>query len=304
MIRSTQSEKMTWIDIQDPTEKDIEFLQKNFDFHPLVLGELIPPGSRPKVEHHDDYLFFVLYHPIFDKKKGEVERRELDIIVTRSHIVTSHYETILPLRALFDQVNLYEKTRTEYMEETTGHLLYYIIAGILQSALQKTEELEKKIDVIEKDIFRGNEKRMVFAISELSREVIDMRRIFAPHRSTFESLVREGEKFWGEALLPYLEDLRGTFANIWNEVEEHRETLTLVAETNESLLRTKSNEIMQVLTIFSVVFLPLTLIASIWGMNTRYLPFHDLSYDFWLIMGIIIVSFGLMMWYFRTRKWL
>ena len=304
MIRSIQSEKITWIDIQDPAEKDIQFLEQNFDFHPMVLGELIPPGSRPKVEHHDDYLFFILYYPVFDKIKKETGRRELDIIVTKTHIVTSHYETILPLRALFDQANLYEQGKKEYMSETTGHLLYYIIAGILQGTFQKTEELEKEIDKLEKEIFRNREKEMVFALSELARDAIDVRRILAPHRSTFESLIKEGSSFWGEELLPYFEDLRGTFANIWNEIEEHRETLQSLANTNESLLRAKSNEIMQVLTIFSVVFLPLTLIASIWGMNTAYLPFTDLSYDFWIITGIIASAFAGMMWYFRTRKWL
>lgn len=306
MRQSISFQGLTWIDIQNPQEEDVEFLEKNFDFHPMVLGELIPPGHRPKVEHHDDYLFLVLYYPIFDRVENDIDRRELDLIVTKNHLITSHYEIIVPLKTLFDQVSMYETAQKEYLSQTTGHLLYYIISGILQGSSRKTEDLEDDITHIERQIFKGREREMVFDISVAKRDLIDVRRILAPQSAIFDSLLREGEKFWGEELVAYFEDIRGLYGNTWNTIEEQRETLQALSQTNESLLSAKTNEVIKVLTIFSAIFLPLTLIASIWGMNTNYLPFSSEKFgaDFWVVIGILLFAFGGMYAYFKRKGWL
>ena len=125
------SKKITWIDIENSSQGDIAYLKKNFNFHPLVLSELTPPSHRPRVEDYDEYLFLIFHVPFLDKTKREVHSRELDIIVTKNHLITSRYQNILPLKALFDQCNLYDKARENYMNETTGHLLYYILHSIM-----------------------------------------------------------------------------------------------------------------------------------------------------------------------------
>lgn len=304
MLHSIQNNGITWIDIQDPKEKDIKYLRKNFRFHELVLEELIPPGHRPKVEHHDDYLFMSLYYPVLNKKKHETFSRELDIIVTKSHIITSHYETIIPLKALFDQINLYKKSKSEYMSETTGHLLFYIIRSIFESALTKLEYIREEVDYIENEIFEGKEREMVLEISKTKRDIIDFRRIFAPQSSVIDSLVVEGTEFFGKELRPYFQDLRGTFGIIWNEIHDHRETIQALAETNESLLSTKINEIIKVLTVFSAIFLPLTLIASIWGMNIRGIPASNSTSELWIVSVAMLVMAVGMLAYFKKRGWL
>ena len=304
MLRSVQYNDITWIDIQDPKPKDLKYLRENFHFHELVLGELIPPGHRPKVEQHDDYLFMILYYPLLDKKKHETYSRELDILVTKSHIITSHYETIVPLKGLFDQINTYKKAKEEYMSESTGHLLFYIIRSVLESALTKLEHIKTEVDNIEDEIFSGREREMVFEISKAKRDVIDFRRIFAPQKSVIESLASEGTNFFDKELQPHFEDLQGTFGIIWNEIHDHMETINALAETNESLLSAKINEIIRVLTIFSAIFLPLTLIASIWGMNTEGLPFAEVKGSFWMVSALMFVSFSVMVVYFKKKRWL
>ena len=303
MLKSVKSKTITWIDIQNPTEKDIDYLNKNFAFHPLVLSELIPPGHRPNVEYHGEYIFMVLYYPALNKKNGLMERRELDIIVSKDYLITNHYKPIISLKALFDQVNLYKEAKKEYIQNSTGHLLHAILSGVLTTTLNQTEQLEESINHIEEEIFKGRERQMVSEISITKRTLIDVRRVLAPQGEIFSSLQTAGRDLWGKEVMPYLDDLRGVHNNIWNVVEEQRETLQSLAETNESLLSTKTNETMKLLTVIATITFPLTLLASIWGMNTP-LPFADHPQGFFIVMGLMgitTVVFGLLI-FLRMRR--
>lgn len=304
MLKSIQHKDITWIDIQAPTKEDIRYLEENFQFHELVLEELIPPGHRPKVEHGDGYLFLILYYPTWNKEQKSIFPRELDILVTKNHIITSHYHTISPVAALFSQINLDEEMRKELMSRTTGHILFTIIQKVLQNALRKLEHIEKKVGGIEKQIFQGHEERMVFEISMAQRAIIDFRRILVPETSIIESLVLEGPNFFGKELEPHFADLRGTFGLVWNELENYRETVQALTRTNESLLTTKTNTTIKVLTAFSVIFLPVSIIVNVWGMNFSDLPLSAQRYGFWIVMGFSIFVAVVMIGYFRKRKWL
>lgn len=295
--------KVTWVDIQDPTSEDIRYLKERFKFHPLVLGELIPPGHRPKVEHHADYLFMILYYPIYSKEKRETRPRELDIIITKDTIITSHYRSVLPLKALFDNCNLYKESRRTYMSEGSGQLLFYILSGFWKTCLTKLVQLDKRIDEIEKDIFKGKEKEMVTEISFVKTDIINFWRIIEPQQEILQSLVNEGTAFFGQALSPHFFDILGTYGRALNSIKSSKETILALEDTNQSLLSTRTNEIIRILTVFSVIVLPLTLIASIWGMNV-FVPFAEASVGFWFIMGIMFFTTIFMFIYFRKKGWL
>lgn len=294
---------MTWVDIQDPTKEDIQYLRKNFEFHPLVLGELIPPGHRPKVEHHDDYLFMSLYYPFYSKEKKETQSRELDIIVTKRAVITSHYKTIIPLKALFDSCNLYQEAKRSYMSKGPGHLLFYILIGFWKTCLTKLIQIDKRMDEIEKEMFRGKEKEMVQEISYIKTDVINFWRIIEPQGEILDSLAVEGEAFFGKEMAPYFADILGTYSQSWNSLKTYKETILALEDTNQSLLSTKINEIIRILTVFSVIILPLTLVASLWGMNV-FLPLAESPVGFWIIMGIMLLLTGFMFAYFKKKKWL
>ena len=295
--------KVTWVDIQDPSKEDIQYLKERFKFHPLVLGELIPPGHRPKVEQHKDYLFMILYYPVYNKEKKETKPRELDIIVTRDTIITSHYRSILPLKALFDGCNLYKESRKNYMSEGSGQLLFYILSGFWKTCLSKLIKIDKRINEIEKEIFKGKEKEMVLEISLVKTDVINFWRIIEHQEEILKSLVQEGEIFFGKELSPYFLDVLGTYGRTLNSLKTFKEAILALEDTNQSLLSTKINEVMRILTVFSVIVLPLTLIASIWGMNL-FLPFAESPIGFWLVLGIMVVVTIFMFIYFKKKHWL
>lgn len=303
MQRIIKGPKVKWIDIQEPTRKDISELKKNFKFHPLILGELTSPSHRPKVEKYKNYLFMILYYPVYSKEKRETRPRELDIIVGKNFLITSHLSPIPPLESLLNKHSFFPKLRKKTMSQEAGYLLFLVINSLWKSCLVKLDRINQKIETIEGKIFQGEEKEMVQEISVVKTDIINFWRIVEPQMEILNSLLKEGTGFFGEKLSPYFSDTLGTAGQAWNSLKNFKETILALEDTNQSLLSTKTNEVIRVLTVFSIILLPLTLIASIWGMNVN-LPFNESRLGFWIILLIMLFSMGFLIFYFRKKKWL
>ncbi|MFY9457637.1 MAG: magnesium transporter CorA family protein [Candidatus Spechtbacterales bacterium] len=304
MIKTVQYKDTTWVDIQDPKLADVQYLEKQFGLRGRVLEELIPPAHRAKIEHHEQYLFMILYDPALDKKKKEIFSRELDIIVSKDRLITSHYVPIEPVNALFDEIAASEEKQLECMTKGAGHLLFCIIKAMFDDDLEELNYIERKIDYIEQKMFRGEEKKMVFEISVARRDIIDFRRILAPQATIMDSLKSDGPRILGEELSYHFQYLRDQFEIVEDAIEDHKETIQGLAETNQALLTTKINEIIQILTVLSVIFLPITLTANLWGMNFDFLPLTHSPFGFWVIAGTIAMTLLGLMTYFKKKKWL
>ncbi|MCP6726703.1 MAG: magnesium transporter CorA family protein [Patescibacteria group bacterium] len=296
--------KVTWVDIQNPTQKDVEFLRETYSLHPVILKEIIPPSWRAKVEVFPSYLFLVLHHPVYSKATKKTRPKELDIIVTKDTLITIHYEAILPLKALLDRCNLYAESKKSYMGQTSGHLLYYLLDRFWEDCLIKISRINTKITNIEEQIFEGKESDMVKNISLTRTDILDFSRIITPQEDILQSLNDVGVNFFAEDTKHYFSNIIGKYTKCKNELETQKETVGALEETNNSLLNKKINEIIKVLTIFSVIVFPLTLFAGIFGMNTKYLPFVGQPNDFWIISGIMLIGIVTMILLFKKKRWL
>jgi len=297
-MKKIKTKKLTWIDIKSPSTQDIQYLGDNLDLHPLILDELIPPSQRSKVEQFDSHLYLVLYFPVFHKETRQTKPRELDIIVGKNFIITSHYKTILPLKALFTRCNLYEESRKKYMTRGSGLLLYHIIESLLSACLPKLDHITKNIDQIEDKIFKGHEREMVTEISIAKRDILNMAKAIKPQKSILESLTNIAPKFFSTRYKIYFQDLLGSYEHVRSVLDNQQEMINSLQATNESLLSNKLNEIMQILTIISFIFLPLVVIASIFGMNIKN-PMTFLG-----IIALMCASAGIIFSIFKKRKWL
>ncbi len=175
-----KGKKVTWIDIQKPTQRDINFLVRKFNFHPLILDELLDPSYRASVEHHEDYIFMVLHFPIYSREERRTTSRELNIIAIKDTLITCHRETISPIKILFKNCRSYAETRKMYMSEGAGQLLYYVLSSAWKNCLIKLAKINKKTLEIEKEIFSGKEREMVLEISLVKTDIINFRRIIEP----------------------------------------------------------------------------------------------------------------------------
>jgi len=147
---------------------------------------------------------------------------------------------------------------------------------------------------------------MVPLISSVKRKVIDLRRIVLPQKAVLESLKDEGKRFFGAHFSPFINDILGTYGKAENVLQEYKETIEAMEKTNESLLTTKTNEAIKILTIIATITFPLSLLASLWGMNTTFLPFVGTPFDFWKIIGLLglvtILMITLLFFYFKKKK--
>lgn len=304
MRQEIRAKNLTWIDIKGPEDDDIAYLQQNFKLHPLVLKEIMPPLDYPKIENFGDYLFVVFFHPFYDQRTIRTVPFELDVIVGRDYLITNHYKDIVPLKALFDQCNLYEDVREQYTDEGPMELLYRIINEILQGSFPKLGHIKEKIDEVEEAMYEKDYQETVKNISLIKRDIIGFQRIVEPQGLVLKNLAAEAAKFFGGKALPYFHNLVSVNDRVNNILSAHRKTLKALDSTSQSLLTNRTNDIIRVLTMLSALVLPLTLLAGIFSMNTRNLPITGSRYDFWIVTGIMLAGVLLMLAIFKKKKWI
>ncbi len=304
MRTTLKGPSVTWIDIQDPQKEDVEYLQKEFNFHPLALDQLIPPSWSTKVEVFPNHLLLILFLPSYNKEKRESRARELDIIITKDILVTSHYNSIVPLKEVFHQCNLYKEEQEKWMAQGTGFLLHHALNALWEDCGAKVNKIDQKLTRIEESMFQGKEREMLKEISIMKADIMNFWKIVRPQKGIFTSLRDMSGEFFGPQLVPYFSHMRNHWARVASSLLSHKDTIEALEDTNNALLSHKTNEIMKVLTMFSVALLPLTLIAGIFSMNTKLLPIAGLPNDFWILSGIMVTSILLTIGYFKKKKWL
>jgi len=275
---------LTWIDLENPTKDEVESLQKKYGIEPIVARELSAPTLRPKVElTKNNLIYLILHFPSFLHGHGEEsDDQEVDFIIGKDILITTHYETINPLYkfAKFFETNMaIEKAD---IGNHAGYLFYYIIRELYGHLEEELDSMDTQLDSIEDRIFKGDERQMVIEISKVNRDLLNFKRATRPHHEVLESLEHAGTKVFGTEFVYHLRAISGEYFKIANFLESNRETLAELRDTNDSLLNTKTNEIMKTLTIMAFVTFPLSLFASIFGMNTKYLPVVGLKHDFWI----------------------
>ena len=293
---------LTWIDFKNPSPEDIDYLKEHFDIHPLIIEEFLTPTYQSKAVIYDHCVYLSVHTPLFDVAKRTTYPGELDIILTRDHLITGHRYSIYPLEHLFHQLSQSEGKRRAHLSETPAHLLYRILEDLLNSCFPRLDHISEKLASIEEQVFTDHEKEMVREISIVKRDILNFRRTLKPQRSVLESLTTRENPLITPDLSPYFQDLIGTNIRIWNILENDKETIESLEETNNSLLSNKLNSTMKILTVFSAVLLPMTVYTNLLAM-TAAIPFGDRADAFWLHLGITLIIALVTIVIFRIKKW-
>jgi len=305
MIHTYTHKNLTWIDIENPTKEDIEKIAKIHNIDHLVAKELLVPTLRPKVEPAKNFIYLILHFPVFSGIHGqESDDQEIDFLIWKNVLITTHYERIAPLdefSKLFEMNSILDKS---YIGEHSGFLFFYIVRELYGRLEEELDDITKALNTVEEDVFSGKEQKMVFEISKINRDLLNFKQATRLHKEVLISLEVAGKKMFGEDFAPYLRALLGEYYKIENILESNRDTLLELRATNNSLLNTKTNEVMKVLTIMAFVTFPLMLVSSIFGMNTVVLPLVGLKHDFWIIISIMILATISFFWFFKKKGWL
>jgi len=309
-VEQIDSSGLRWVNIERPGAPERAWLEENFDFHALDLEDVLSRNQRPKIDVYDDYLFIVLHFPIFDPAAGRLGTGELDLFVGPGYVVTIPNQPLQPVEYLFERCRAKEELREQLFSRGSGYLLYRLVDDSFDYCFPMLRKIGNKLDALEDDIFEGRSEEVVRDISNVKQEIINFRKVIRPQRPVLRDLEKVKLRYLATDLdlEIYFDDIVDAHERIWDMLENYKEVVEALEETNESVISHRFNDILRILTVFSIVFLPATLIASIWGMNVGLPGGGDPTQSslnvFWIVIAAMIVMLAGMLAYFRKRGWL
>jgi magnesium transporter len=303
-MKIVKHEDVTWIDLENPTTGDIEYIRENFNVHPLAIEEFTTPTYRARATKYSNCLFLTIHIPLFDTKHRTTYASEVDILLTKTHLITGHNKNIYQLDKFFNDLQEKEGKRRTYMIHSTAHLLYEIFKLLTESCFPRIDHVTKHIDEIEHGIFNGDERKMVREISVVKRDILNFRRTLMPQRSIIESIIAQSNGTVPKDIKIYYHDLIGTNIRIWNDLESAKETITSLEKTNNSLLSEKINQRMRIITVFSVLWIPITIYLSFFSLNVKGMPFSSDPNGIFIHLFIMFTISAITFTIFKLARWI
>jgi len=294
---------VTWINIEGVHQIDLlEQFGAVFGLHPLVLEDIANTGQRPKVEDYGGYLYIVLRMLSLHAARQEVVGEQASLIVGPNFVI-SFQEGIAG--DVFDPIR--ERLRTakgRMRRESADYLVYSLIDAIVDGYFVLLEKLGEQIEVLDERMLANRAGEVARTIHLLKREMIWLRKAVWPLREMINSLQRAETPLIRASTGVYLKDVYDHTIEVIDTVETYRDVLSGMLENHLSLLTTRLNEVMKVLTVISTIFIPLTFITGIYGMNFRFMPELAWRWGYPLVLlgmaGIAVALYA----YFRRKKWL
>ncbi|MFA5933710.1 MAG: CorA family divalent cation transporter [Candidatus Paceibacterota bacterium] len=266
MISKYTYKDLTWIDAGSPKREEIIALIDEYSIPPLVVEEMLKKTLRSKVDVYSNCIYVILHFPTMRQNDGRQDEQEIDFILGKNFLITTHYEMV---DALHDFGKVFETNsmlNNNFIGPHAGFLFYHIIKELYSSLMSQLDGITSDLKAIEMNIFEGKEAQMVKKISYVHRKLLDFKQAVRFHHEVLSSFESAGKKFFGEDFSYYLSAITGEYNKIRNVVDGDKEMLVDLRETNDSLLTAKTNRTIKRLTIFSIIIFILTLAFSIVGI--------------------------------------
>lgn len=298
---------IVWIDLESPSDSEIGGLVRRYGLHPLVGEELKSSSSLAKIDFYEEYILIVLTLPTRqrDGNSYTVVDREIDFVIGKNFMITARNDTIEQLEyfaKIFEANSILDK---DEKIENAANLFYFMMKKIYSGMFEDLENIRDSLTSSETKIFSRDELKMVKNLSNLSRELIDFRQTARIHRDIWDEFLEyDNTNLLGNDFVPYLRDIRDQFNRVHELIGNCRELLIDLRETNDSLLNTKQNQIIKVLTLIAFIFYPLTFIAALFTIPAVRVPFIGSSYG-WIGILVFMIIITTSIWIiFKKKKWL
>lgn len=294
---------LTWVDLESPSREEVRDTMEQFGLDEFVAEDLLLPTAKPRTDFHPSYVYIVMHFPALRHSHKTLEQ-EVDFVIGKNFVVTAHYDTIDPLHKFSKVFEVNAVLDKSAIGDHAGFLFFYLLKNLYKAVDYEIECVRRDLLTIEEHIFQGEEVPMVNAISRSARDLLNLRQTIEPHREVLQTLETEGATFFGDAFKSYLRALSNEYYRVHNHIMRSTEALHELRETNNSLLTTKQNETMRVLTIMALLTFPLALFVAIFDINAVSNPIIGLPNDFWIIVGAVVAMGLSMLTYFRYKKWI
>ena len=294
-IKTLKIHRLKWINISSLSGEDVKYLEKKFRFHPLDLKDCLEGVQQPKMDVYRNYLFMIFHFPVFDSEKQRVSIRSLNVFLGKNFLITITSDSDELLGDLFSKMRKTAKRaiRHDPFKNNAGYLLYKIIDSRYHKSLPVINEMAHYLNEVEEEVYSNRNKEATANLAIIRRNILNLRSILEPQLKMVDKLVNIKNPALSDKLPVYFDDVHDYLANMWSALENYRDTIDSLYNTNESFINQKTNEVIKTLTIISVALLPMTLIASIYGMNVEGLPFAEHPIGLWLVFLLMAgIVFG------------
>jgi magnesium transporter len=295
-------ETITWINVNGLNHvNEIEKLGKDFELHPLILEDIANTKQRPKLEEHEEYIFVVLKMLYFDQEQNL--KFENISFIQGSNYVLSFQEAD---GDVFDSVReRLRNSKGRVRSQSADYLLYVLMDAIVDNYFNLMEVMGEKIEELEENLFEEKSNNdLIQEIHNLKREILRIRRAVYPLREVVNRMDKVETSLVSEKTQLYLRDLYDHVIQVSESIDIQRELIWSLMDMYMTTISNRMNEVMKVLTIMATIFIPLTFIAGVYGMNFENIPELKFQYGYFVLWGVMVVVFLGMLYYFKRREWL
>jgi len=290
-----------WVDMTDLDDTDIDLLSEVFSLHPLTIEDFIMPNSRPKIENFKDYLFLIMFSmESHDKIKGKINTEELDCCLGKNFLVTTHNNSPSVLAMIKDRIN----KQSPIIRNGGDFFLYSLVDSVVDSYFPIINDFDDMVDEMSDELFRDPSNETLKKIYRLKNEIMYLRRTIGPQADVISLVARGDFPLINSANTVYFRNVQDNLVRLNDIVGTSRDVVTGAMEAYVSVVSNRLNEIMKTLTVIATIMMPLTLIASIYGMNFKYMPELSSRHGYPFVIGIMGAVTAVMLIFFRRKKWI
>lgn len=295
-----EADNLVWVDVQDPGEAELSLLLEEFGFHPLALEDVAKGEQRPKVDEYKGYLFIVTYGVLPGPGSRDLRTVEVDFFIGRNYVVTVHRG---PVPALEDAYARWTRGG-EMLREGVGFLVYTLTDALIDSYFPVIDAIEDELDEAELAVLTRASEDALLRLLELKRTLFTLRRVLAPLRESFNTLLRRDQPLFSGATHVYFQDVYDHTLRILDLVEIQREMVTGVLEAQLTVISNRLNRTMRTLTVVTVAVALASSVFGAWGMNFTRMPLAEAPWGFWAVFGGVMLLVATSMVVGRVRGWL
>ena len=296
----------TWIRLVNPTTDQLTEITKTYHVEPEAMRDLTSPSPQQKVETYENSMYVVFHIPAYKHSHSKGHLQEIDFIIGKDYIITVQYDTVDALQRFSKEAELKSLIGKEDVGNITpGVIFVEVLRALYDSVGDEILFIQDRLRNIEDNIFSGRERDMVGELSKVGRDILNLKRTLAPQKALFENLLLIASKAHNKKFANHVRSIfENGYLRIYDQTRHSANLAIELRETNNSLVSTNQNEVMKVLTIMAFITFPLTLVTSVFGMNTIGTPLVGKPYDFWIIVGFMVMATLFMFAYFKFKKWL
>ena len=292
---------VSWLNIDGSHQIEIlEELGSKLEIHPLILEDIHNTSQRPKLEDYDRYLFLEMNMLSWDEEQSQVEAEQISLLLGDTYLITFQESK----KDVFDAVR--KRIREGKSRLTNGgpdYLAYSLIDAVVDHYFLVLENIGEQIEFLEDELVKDPDPETLHAIHDLKRELIFIRKSVWPLREVISALERGESPTFQQPTLIYLRDVYDHVIQIIDTVETFREMASGMLDIYLSSVSNRMNEVMKVLTMIATIFIPLSFIVGLYGMNFKYMPELSWRWGYPMVWGVILAVVAGMVIYFRRKKW-